>query len=310
MQIENKIYDLIIIGGGCAGFSAFLYSARFKLDTLMITKDVGGTLNWAKNVNNYLGIENISGFDLSTKFKSHALKYNNEESIKYENVLDIKKNEEIFEIITNKMNYFSKTIIISTGTKIRELGIGGEKDYFGKGVHYCAICDSYVYKNKKVCIIGGSDSACKEALILAENCDRVYLIYRKEKLRCEPIVYEKIINNSKIEIIYNTNITLIKGDNFVNYVILDNSYNNSNELEVDGVFIAIGSTPMSLISKRLGVNVNEKNEIIIDNMSCTNVLGVYSAGDVTNNSFKQVITGVSQGALASYSAYLYLKQKK
>ncbi|MFW6220680.1 MAG: NAD(P)/FAD-dependent oxidoreductase [Nanoarchaeota archaeon] len=306
-KYDKIIYDLIIIGGGCSGLSALLYSARFKLNCIMLTKDIGGSLNWAKNVDNYLGIENVSGVDLIEKFKNHAMKFYNENSIKYENVLDLEKKNEIFEITTNKTKYFSKTIILATGSKTRKLNINGEKKFFKKGVYYSTMSNFNSYKDKTVCVVGGSDSACKDALILAKNSNKVYLIYRKDKLRWEPIIYDEILKNNKIEIIYNTNINEIKGDKYVNSIILDN---NLDELNVDLVVIAIGNTPMSLISKKLGVNVNEKNEIIIDTMSSTNIFGVYAAGDVTNNPFKQVITGVSEGALASYSAHLYLKQKK
>ncbi|GAH35234.1 unnamed protein product, partial [marine sediment metagenome] len=171
-------------------------------------------------------------------------------------------------------------------------------------VSYCATCDGSFYKDKTVCVIGGSDSAAKEALFLSQNVKKVYIIYRGEEIRAEPINKKRVEKNQKIEIIYKTNITEIKGDNTVNSVIFD----NGTEFEVDGVFIEVGSVPNSDIAKHIGIKTNDKDEIIINRKSETNLPGIFAAGDVADAPFKQAITGVAEGVVAAYSAFDYVKE--
>ncbi|MFW9899491.1 MAG: NAD(P)/FAD-dependent oxidoreductase, partial [Candidatus Thorarchaeota archaeon] len=182
----------------------------------------------------------------------------------------------------------------------------GEEEFTGKGVSYCATCDGPFFKDKIVCVIGGSDSAAKEALFLAQTVKKVYIIYRGEEIRAEPINKKRVYENDKIEIIYKTNITEIKGDGSVKSVIFE----NNQEFEVDGVFIEIGSIPASDIVKSIGVELNEKNEIIINRKSETNIPGIYAAGDVADAPFKQAITGVAEGVIAAYGIFDYLKHIK
>ncbi|MAG08618.1 thioredoxin reductase [Candidatus Woesearchaeota archaeon] len=299
-----QTYDTIIIGAGCAGLGAAVYSGRFKMKTLILGKMVGGTINTTHIVENYPGFPRIGGMELANKLKDHALKYDIE--LKEEKVEKIGKQKSIFAVSTNKGKYLSKTIIFCTGTRVRKLNAPGEKGFTNKGVHYCAMCDGAFYKDKVMGVIGGSDSAAKEALLLSEYAKKVYIIYRKEKIRAEPVNYKKVIDNKKIEIINNTNITEIKGDKFVNKVIFDKPYKGKREFNVDGLFIEIGRLPVSELANDLGVKTNEKDEIIIDRESKTNVKGVFAAGDVVNTKFKQAITGVGEGVTAAYSAYGYL----
>ncbi len=164
--------------------------------------------------------------------------------------------------------------------------------------------------DKIVAVVGGSDSAAKEALLLTEYAKKVYIIYRKEKIRAEPINLERVEKNNKIEIINNTNIIEIKGDGLIDSVILDNEYKGNKELELGGLFIEIGQIPGSFLANKLNIKLNEKNEIIIDKYSKTDIDGVFAAGDVTDRIFKQAITGVAEGATAAYSAYMYLQKVK
>jgi thioredoxin reductase (NADPH) len=173
-------------------------------------------------------------------------------------------------------------------------------------VSYCATCDGPFYSNKNVAVIGGSDSAAKEALFLSQNAKKVFIIYRKDDIRAEPINKQRVLENDKIEIIYNTNITEIKGNKSVHSVVFD----SGEEFEVDGVFIEIGSNPNSKLSKSIGVKTNDKEEIMINRKSETNINGVFAAGDVADAPFKQAITGVSEGVIAAYSAFDYLKEEK
>ncbi len=202
----------------------------------------------------------------------------------------------------------AKTIIIATGTEWKKLEIPGEEKFSGKGVHYCTICDGSLYKDKIIAVVGGSDSAVKEAIYLSEYGNKVYLIHRKERIKAEPFNREKLHLNKKIEVIYNTNIKEIKGDKFVNAIILDKEYNGSNELKIDGLFINVGNVPITELTKKTGIHLNEKEEIIIDKESKTNIKGVFAAGDVTNKKFKQVISAASEGAMAAYSSYVYLQE--
>ncbi len=268
---------------------------------------MGGTINTTHSVENYPGFAQIGGMALANKLKEHAMKY--DITLKEEKVTKIKKQATLFNISTKENNYLTKTIIFCTGTKVRKLNIPGEKEFTGKGVHYCALCDGYFYRNKIIGVVGGSDSAAKEALLLSQYAKKVYIIYRKEKIRAEPISYNKVIENKKIEIITNTNILEIKGDKFVNQIIFDKPYKGKKEFNIDGLFIEIGRLPLSSLAKDLGIKTNQKDEIIIDRKSKTNIPGLFAAGDVVDTAFKQAITGVAEGVMAAHSAYNYLTNK-
>lgn len=301
-------YDVIIIGSGVAGLAAAMYAGRLHLNTLVIGNEMGGTINFDYNVENYPGFTSIKGFELAKKIKEQAFKY--KPKIINEIVTEISKNKNY--IVNTKNKYFeAKTIIIATGREEKTLNIPGEKKFMHKGVHSCAICDAAFYKNKTIGVIGGSDSAAKEALILTKYAKKVYIIYRGEQIHPEP-VYAKRINEekNKIEIINNTNITEIKGNKFVNKVVLDRSYKNSKELKLDAVFIGIGHTPTTELVKSLKVKLNKKGEIIVNKNAETNVKGVYAAGDVTDNELKQIVVAVSYGVIAAYNAYKYINENK
>lgn len=302
------MYDLVIIGGGVVGFGAAMYAGRFNMKTLVIAESFGGTILTADDVKNYPGFKSIKGHELAKKIEDHAKEYKID--IKEEKAVKVSKDNESFKVITDKGEYSGKTVLIATGSKKREANMPGAKEFNNKGVHYCAVCDGPVYSGKTVAVVGGSDSAAKAALFLSQHAEKVYIIYRKAKIRAEPTYYDNVIKNEKIEMITNTNITEIKGGKFVNSVVLDKDYNGSNELSLDAVFFEIGQIPLSNLIEELGVKSNEKGEIIIDKYSCTNVPGVYASGDVTDIVFKQVVTGVSQGVLAVFSAFKYIKSKK
>jgi thioredoxin reductase (NADPH) len=228
--------------------------------------------------------------------------------IKEETVADIQKSNNIFLIKTKENEYEARTVLIATGSKRRKLNIPDEEKYLGKGVSYCATCDAALYKNKIAAVLGGSDAAAQSALLAAEYASKVYIIYRKEKLRAEPIHIENISKNRKIEVICNANVAKIEGNGFVKGVVLDNDYKGSKKLRVDGIFIEIGSVPSTGLAKSLGVEMNPENEIIVDEKSRTNVEGVYAAGDVTQSVLKQAVTACAQGAIAAYSAYKLLRR--
>ncbi len=300
------MYDVAIIGGGVTGLSASIYSARFNLKTIIFDPDFGGLIKTTHLVENYPGFTNVTGMELAKSIEDHARSYKNIE-FKKEKVIDIEKNGDCFLIKTEDGEYQAKTIVFSTGAEHRKLNVPGEKEFTNKGVSYCATCDGPLFKDKFVGVVGGSDSAAKEALLLSQYAKKVYIIYRKEKIRAEPINLKRVEENDKIEIINNTNVTEILGRDFVEKVRLDS---NLRELKLDGLFIEVGFVVKAELAEKLGVELNEKGEIIINGMSETNVKGIYAAGDCTNFEFKQAITGVAQGVNAVYSIYNYLKDYK
>jgi thioredoxin reductase (NADPH) len=300
----EKTYDLIILGGGPAAIGCAIYAARFALEILIVGKVYGGLIATTDIVENYPAITSISGQGLMEMFREHMQSL----SIPYisDEINRIEKESDHFVLYSFFQKFKAYSICIATGSERRKLGIPGEEEFAGRGVSYCATCDGPFFKDKIVCVIGGSDSAAKEALFLAQNCSKVYIIYRGEEIRAEPINKERVYNNEKIEIIYKTNITEIKGDKSVHSVIFE----NGKEFKVDGVFIEIGTDPNSNIGKTLGIKTNEKGEIIINRKSETNIPGVFAAGDVADAPFKQAITGVAEGVIAAYSAFDYLKDIK
>lgn len=304
-NIMTDVYDLVIIGGGISGFSAAMYAGRFKMKTLLLTEKMGGTLVLANDVANYPGIKHIPGLELVDQVREHAKDYDIE--IIEKKVTDIRKTGKTFRVKAEDTEVEARTVILATGTEWRKLNVPGEEEFTGKGVHYCAVCDGFFYKDKVVGVVGGSDSAAKEALFLAEHAKKVYIIYRREKIRAEPINTKRVEESDKIEIIPNTNIKEIKGDKSVTRVVLDREYKGSKEFRVDGIFVDIGHIPLSGLAKKLGVDTNEKGEIKVDKNSATNVGGVFAAGDVVDGPFKQAVTGAAEGVTAAYSAYSYLK---
>lgn len=309
-------YDFGIIGAGGTGLAAAMYAARLGLKTICFghshgsEMSIGGVITTTNVVENYPGFIRLTGQELADKLREHALSYDLV-TIKEEKVIEVKKEKNIFAIKTENAGYTAKTLLIATGTKWRKLNVPGSKELENRGVAYCALCDSPLYKNKTVAVVGGSDSAVKDALVLAEHAKHVYIIYRGEQIHPEPINFKRVQQNKKIEVINNTNILEIKGKDVVESVILDKPFKGSKELKLNGVFVAIGHIFLSDLAKPLGVKLNEKGEIIIDHKTSeTNIPGIFAAGDVADKPFKQSITGVAEGCTAAYSAYEYITKQK
>jgi len=301
------LYDLVVIGSGVTGYAAAMYASRLELSVAVIGDVDGGTITLTDDVANYPGFKQLTGQELAANIRSHAEAY--PVFIETGTVADLIKDEQgFFYVITEKKTFLSKSVLIATGMQERELEVPGHDELRNKGVSYCALCDAPLFKDKVVSVVGGSDSAAKEALLLAKYCSKVYLIYRKAKIRPEPVNARRIDNEPKIEVITETNVTEIIGTERVTGVKLDNPYNGSDTLEMDGIFIAIGGIPYSGLAVKLGVKVNKKGEIIIDRTSRTNIAGVFSAGDVVDTEFKQAITGVAEGVHAAYQAYTYVNE--
>ena len=315
-----KLYDLIIIGGGVSGFSGAMYAGRLKLETLVISAIRGGTIILTNDIANWPGIKQTDGITLARQIEEHALSYEGVKAIdtratKVEACAppDAKIKSAYHVYTEDGKKYQGKTVLFATGTEWRKLGVPGEKEFSNKGVHYCALCDGYAFKNKVVGVVGGADSAAKEAILLTQWAKKVYMIYRGEKIRPEPVNMvrvEKKIKEGKIEIIPNSNVTEIKGKDKVTHVILDKAYKGSKEFRLDGVFVEIGHIPNSQMAKELGVKLDKKGNIMINRSAETNIPGIFAAGDVADTAFKQAITGSAEAVLAAYSAYEYVKREK
>ena len=293
------MYDLVIIGGGPAGMSAAVYAARYKLNAIVIAAEEGGLAASAHEVWNFPSYKSISGFELMQKMKEQV--ENLKVPIANETITGVRKTDSHFILsLNNGVEYYAKKLIIATGTKRKKLNVPGEEEFFGKGVSYCATCDAGLFKGKKVAVVGGSNSALTAAMLIAEYASEVCIIYRQEKFfRAEPAWVEAVEKNKKIKCMFQDNVKEIKGKKFVESIALE----SGKEMKFDGVFVEIGSEPSNLVFKKIGIAVDDKGYIIADKDQKTNVKGVFAAGDVTNNSFKQMIVACGEGAVACYSAY-------
>ncbi|MFH0929801.1 MAG: FAD-dependent oxidoreductase [Candidatus Moraniibacteriota bacterium] len=305
--MNTETHDLIIIGAGPAGLAASIYASRYKVDHLVIGKEPGGQAVEAHNIENWPGTASISGFELTQKMRDHAEKLGGK--IIMDSVSNIAKDEEIFSITAHTGQYKAKNIILALGMEYRKLSIPGEEEFKGKGVSYCPTCDAAFFGGKIVAVAGGGNSAASAAQLLSEYASKVYIVYRGEKLKVDPAYLENFAKNEKIEIVYNTNITEIRGENAVGKIILDKKYNEKDELEVQGVFVEIGSEPGVELVKQLDIEADEQGFIRVSADQSTNVVGVWAAGDATtgSNKMRQILTASAEGAIAAANVYKRLQ---
>lgn len=306
--MEN-IYDVAIVGAGPAGLSASIYASRYKLKNIVFGKQIGGTIADAHKVCNYPGVEDIPGLELGSRMYEQAKKNGAETSL--ESVVSIEKEGDLFKLTADsKKEITAKTIILATGTKRNKLRVPGEEKYLGSGVSYCCTCDAMFYKDKVVGVVGGSSAAIMAATMLADIAKQVYIIYRGTALRGEPAWIDDVKSKKNIEIILTTVVTAIEGDGKVERVKLSKEFNGSDYLDLDGLFIEIGSEPNADLPIKLGVELNENQYIVVKDDQSTSIEGIWAAGDATTNSNKlqQVVTAVGEGAVAANSIYDYLKK--
>jgi thioredoxin reductase (NADPH) len=303
------LYDIIVVGAGCSGLAGAMYAGRLGMTVLVIGELRGGTITLTDIVENYPGFVSLGGMELADKLEAHARAYPNVE-FKDGKVAKIGRGKEGFEVGSDAGSFQSRAILYATGTEWRKLGVSGEKEYANKGVHYCALCDGGFYKGKEVAVIGGADSAVKDALVLANLASKVYVIYRGAALRAEKPNLEALAKKKNVEVIYGTNVLEILGDKKVNAVKLDKPHKGTDRLALSGVFVAVGHLPVSALAKEAGVELDAKGHVKINRNSETNVPGFFAAGDVTDTRFKQAIVGVGEAVSAAYSAHLYLEGKK
>lgn len=299
-------YDVIIIGAGPAGLTAGIYIGREDLKALIIDKGIkGGNANMAPVIGNFPGYKSITGLELLNNIGKQAEKYINIQE--YEKIVEIQKNTNIIKLKTDKNNYRTKSLIICSGTTYRKLGVPGEDNYIGKGISYCSICDGMLFKGRDVLVIGGGNSAVSHALHLKDIGVNVKLVHRRDELRAQKYLQDKI-EEEKIPIIWNTIVKEIKGDMFLKSVILQNRETNiEEEMEISGLFLAVGEKPNSDIATDIGVNIDEMGYIITDKNQKTNIKNVYAAGDITGG-VKQLIVACGEGAVAAVNVYEELKK--
>lgn len=298
----SSIYDLIIIGTGPAGMNAAVYASRYRLKTLVIGELFGGLVSEAYEVCNFLACYKVKGMDLAKRMMEHAKSEG--AIIKNEKVVGARKNKDYFEIKTERNTYKSRSLIIATGTDKRKLGLKNEDRLLGKGISYCAMCDATFFKNKIVGVVGGGDSALTSALLLAEYAKKVFIIYRRDKFyRAEPAWQEQVNKNKKIRALFNSEVIELIGKDKLQAIKL----NNKKVMQMDGLFVEIGTLPRKELAEQLKLKL-EDDYIAVNRNQETSAKGVFAAGDITNNLLKQIITAASEGAIAAYSAYEYIKK--
>jgi thioredoxin reductase (NADPH) len=305
--MEN--WDIIIIGAGSAGLSAGIYAVRSGLKTLVLDEKLsGGTIADASTVVNYPGFAEISGGELAEKMTSHCRKVG-ATIHELESVTDMDLKSEEKTVKTSASTYKTKAVIYSTGSHYREIGVKGEKEFRGKGVSYCGVCDGPFFKNKRVLVVGGGNTACITTLYLSGLAAQVNVIHRRQAFRAEESLVSDISSKNNVAVLWNTEIQEIKGDTQVRTVsLLNNSTGKTSELAVDAVFVQIGEAPNSQLAKAAGVETDEHGYIKVDVKQQTNLSGVFAAGDVTNQPIKQVGTAVGQGITAALEAYSFIRQ--
>ncbi|UPA22196.1 FAD-dependent oxidoreductase [Candidatus Peribacteria bacterium] len=303
------IYDVLIIGQGCAGYTAAIYAARYKLTTFLVGEVAGGLGITAAEVGNWPGDIEITGPDLMEKFHKHAASFE-EVTIHNARVESIEKGTLFSMQLNDGTTVQGKTLIFAMGSNKRHLHVEGEDRLSGKGVTYCATCDAFFYRNKTVAVIGGGDSAVEGAAIAAQVAAKVYLVHRKADFRAEPYWVERVKSKENVVFVLESNVVEILGDQKVSGIKLDKPFEGSDTLTVDGVFIEIGADPATALAKSLGCEVDEKGYLKVDKGMNTTVPGIFGAGDITDgsNHFAQFTTAAGEGATAANSAFQYLQK--
>lgn len=287
----SEILDLVICGGGAAGLTSAVYAARSGLDFVLIdiSSSMGSQITQTSDVDNYTGFEKVNGMELVIKFYEHAKALN--APMVNDEVQEITKENGFFTVKCAQGEYKSKTVIYCSGASHRELGVKGEKKLLGRGVGYCAVCDGFFYRNKTVVVVGGGNTAVTDALYLSKICKKVILVHRRDSLRAEKILVERLENAENVEIMFNSEVSEILGEKSADGVLLK----NGEKLDCDGVFIAVGIVPRSETVKNLA-KLDRSGYIVADESGKTSLDGLFAAGDVRTKDLRQIITACSDGA--------------
>jgi len=302
-------YDLIIIGGGPAGITAGIYAARQKLNILMITKEFGGQIaKKAVGIENYPGFEKITGKDLIDKLVSHLKSY--KINIEKDEVKKIEKKNNSFLVFTNSNKYESLAVIVASGSISRSLGVSRERDFVGRGLSYCALCDGPVFRDKTVAVIGGGNAGFETALFLSDYAKKIYILENSSEIKADKENQKLVEKTGKSEIIINASVKEIKGDKLVSSLIYTDKLDKKKELKVEGVFVEVGYQPATSFVKGL-VDLSKRGEIIVEpGTEQTKTAGLFAAGDVNAGASRQIITACGEGAKAVLSAFTYIKKNE
>ncbi len=303
---NEKIRDVVIIGGGPAGYTAALYTTRAGLDTLVLEKfSAGGQMTETPQIDNYPGFdEGVDGFTLGAKMQSGAERFG-AETLQTE-VLSVSLSESPKRIVTDVGEILARSVIIATGAEHRHLGIENEEKLIGRGVGYCAACDGMLFKGKTVAVVGGGNSAASDALLLSKICAKVYLIHRRDTLRATKVYHDPLMKAKNVEFLWNSRVKELHFDKKLNAISVENTVDPSvSELPLDGLFISIGRSPATemLIGQ---LELDENGYIVADETTKTNLDGVFAVGDVRTKTVRQIVTAAADGAVAAHFAEEYL----
>lgn len=302
----EKIYDVVIIGGGPAGYTSAIYTTRAGFDTLVLEKfSAGGQMIQTAQIDNYPGFpDGVDGFELGTKMQQGAARFS-AKTVRTE-VTEVNLHNKIKKITTSDGVFHARSVIIATGAEHRHLGLENEEKLIGKGVGYCAACDGMFYKGKTALVIGGGNSAAADALLLSKICKKVIVVHRRDKLRAEKVYRDPLLKAQNVEFLWNSTVCGILAEDKVTGVIIRNSVDGKEEeIHTDGVFISIGRAPQTKIF-RGQLDIDENGYIIADETTKTNINGVFAAGDVRTKPVRQIVTATADGACASHFAEEYL----
>lgn len=304
----EHVYDMIIIGGGPAGYTAALYAARAGLDAVLIEKaGAGGQMALTDVIDNYPGFdEGIDGFTLGMKMKNGAERFGVKTILEQVNSVDFKN--DVKAVNTAGKTYFAKTVVVSTGADPNELGVKNECEYIGKGIHYCAHCDGRFYKDKTVMVVGGGNTAVADALFLARFAKKVYVVHRRDTFRAEKILVDPLLHAENVEVLWNSVPVEFTAEERISGALIKNIVTNQElKVPVDGVFVSIGRKPVTYFLEG-SVSLDDKGYIIADETCRSSVDGVYAVGDVRTKPLRQIVTAAADGAVAVHFAVEYLAE--
>lgn len=307
---KERIYDVVIAGAGPAGMTAALYASRANLDTVMIERGMpGGQVANTEDIENYPGYDHILGPDLSTKMFEHAKKFGAE--YEYGDISEVKIDGDYKIVVAGDKTFKTKTLIITTGAEQKKMGAPGEEELAGRGVSYCAVCDGAFFKDRELVVVGGGDSAVEEGIYLTKFASKVTIIHRRDELRAQKIIQDRAFDNEKIEFIWDTVVESINEENgkVGSVTIVDRNTNEKSKFKTDGVFIYIGTIPLSDPFKSLGIT-NEEGYIPTNAEMETEVPGIFAAGDIREKNLRQIVTATGDGSIAAENAQKFIEDLK
>ncbi len=304
----EKIYDMLIVGGGPGGYTAALYAARAGLSTLVLEKlSAGGQMALTDQVDNYPGYpEGVDGFELGMRMQQGAERFGSETVLA--EVYEADLAGAVKTLRTSEGDFYGKTVVLATGAKARKLGLDREDAFTGRGVHYCAHCDGMFYRNKTVVVVGGGNTAVADALILSRFCKKVYLVHRRDALRATKVYHQRLLEAENIEILWNSALSALQGAGRLSGVMVKDVLSGAErEVACDGVFISIGRDPESMLL-RGQLSLDTSGYVVADESTKTNVAGVFAVGDLRTKALRQIITAAADGAMAAHAAEEYLAE--